>query len=108
MTGGSLAATNVVLGEMDGTGAFTQTGGTSSIASELRISDNHYPGTATYDLQGGSLTAGTVNLNAGGTFTQTGGTLNATTFNLPGGTVTGALENRGLFTYTGGIFRGGC
>ena len=48
---------------------------------------------------GGSLSASTVNLNAGGIFNQTGGSLNAATFNQQGGTVTGALENRGVFNY---------
>ena len=39
-------------------------------------------------------------------FNQTGGTLNATTFNQQGGTVTGALENRGAFNYSSGDFQG--
>ncbi|HEY9073496.1 MAG TPA: hypothetical protein VIN67_05120, partial [Desulfobaccales bacterium] len=63
-------------------------------------------GHGTYNLRGGSLTAGTVNLDAGGTFNQTGGSLYATTFNQQGGTVTGSLENRGTFNYSSGLFDG--
>ena len=59
-----------------------------------------------YNLQGGSLAAGTVNLNPGGTFNQTGGNLNAAIFNQQGGTVEGALENRGTFNYMSGAFSG--
>ncbi len=47
-----------------------------------------------------------VNLNAGGTFNQSGGSLIYNTFNQQGGTVTGALENRGLFNYYSGDFQG--
>ena len=93
LIGGSLAASTEYIGN-SGSGAFTQTGGTNTVSNTLTLASNS-GSSGTYNLQGGSLSAATVNLNAGGLFNQTGGSLNATTFNQQGGTVTGALENRG-------------
>ena len=89
LSGGSLFTTNTIVGN-GGEGTFTQTGGSHTVSQTLTLAA--IPGSSgIYNLQGGSLTAGTVNLNPGGTFNQTGGNLNAATFNQQGGTVTGAL-----------------
>jgi len=85
-------------------GTYTQSGGTHTVTGTLYFC--YLGGTGTYNLQAGSLTAGTVNLNTGGTFNQTGGSLNATTFNQQGGEVQGSLENRGTFNYYSGAFSG--
>ena len=85
-------------------GTFTQTGGTHTVTGTLAISPSGQSGLVA--LEGGRLTAATVNLSAGGTFRQTGGTFSAATFNQLGGTVEGSLENRGTFNYTGGTFTG--
>ena len=88
LSGGSLFTTNTIVGN-GGDGTFTQTGGSHTVSQTLTLAA--LPGSSgIYNLQGGSLTAGTVNLNPGGTFNQTGGNLNAATFNQQGGTVTGA------------------
>jgi outer membrane autotransporter protein len=84
--------------------AFNQTGGTNTTASLFL--KGRYFGTSTYNLSGGSLTAGTVDLNTGGIFNQTGGSLNASLFNQQGGTVAGVLENLGRFNYLSGAFAG--
>ena len=70
--------------------SFTQAAGTASsntVAGSLVLGG---PGASgTYDLQGGTLTAGGIEMNAGGTFKFDGGTANFGTFNLnDGGTVT--------------------
>lgn len=74
---------------------FNQSGGTSSFTgsgSTLTLDSN----AKNYNLSGGTLTAGTIQLNTGGTFTETGGTisglgtltLNGDTLNLGTGTIT--------------------
>ena len=47
-----------------------------------------------------------IQLNAGGSFTQTGGTLVYNTFDMDGGTVNGTLTNGGTFNYAAGTFNG--
>ncbi|MBM4017213.1 MAG: PEP-CTERM sorting domain-containing protein [Planctomycetes bacterium] len=100
---GALVATAETVGA-GAQGTFTQTGGTHTVTGTLAVSPTGAGGT--FSLEGGRLTAATVNLSAGGTFRQTGGTLSAATFNQNGGTVEGQLENRGTFNYTGGTFTG--
>ena len=104
LSGGSLSTANTVVGNW-GEGTFFQTGGSHTVSQTLTLAAIA-GSSGIYDLQGGSLTAGTVNLNPGGTFNQTGGNLNAAIFNQQGGTVEGALENRGTFNYTSGAFSG--
>ena len=85
---------------MVGQGAFNQSNGANLVSDKLYL--GYYSGShGTYNLQGGSLSAATVNLNAGGTFSRTGGTLNATTFNQQGGTST---VNGNIYNQTGGSF----
>ncbi|MCX5654460.1 MAG: PEP-CTERM sorting domain-containing protein [Planctomycetota bacterium] len=100
---GVLAAVNETVAAF-AAGTFTQTGGTHTVTGTLAISPTGAGGI--FSLEGGRLTAATVNLSAGGTFRQTGGTFSAATFNQVGGTVEGSLENRGTFNYTGGTFTG--
>ena len=75
---GNLSATDEIIGDI-GTGAvFTQTGGTNTASGALTLANN--PGSSgTYNLQGGSLSADTFNLNTGGTFNQSGGTFHFNT-----------------------------
>jgi len=84
--------------------SFNQSGGTNTTSS-LTLGGIFF-GSSTYNLSGGNLTAGTIDLNTGGTFNQTGGSLNAALFNQQGGTVTGVLENRGNYNYFSGAFTG--
>ena len=100
---GVLAAVNETVA-FGAAGTFTQTGGTHTVTGTLAISPSGQSGLVA--LEGGRLTAATVDLSAGGTFRQTGGTFSAATFNQLGGTVEGSLENRGTFNYTGGTFTG--
>ena len=100
----SLSAQNEDIGYSGGA-SFSQSGGTNTVGNTLTLGNNSGSHGA-YDLQGGSLSAPTVNLKSGGTFAQSGGTLNVATFNQQGGTVTGVLENRGGFYYFNGAFNG--
>jgi len=63
-----------------GTGVFTQTGGTNTVTDQLVLGSGS-SSSGTYHLQGGTLTAPTVQVNSGGTFDFTGGTLSVDTFN---------------------------
>ncbi|MDD2904576.1 MAG: hypothetical protein PHU44_19265 [Syntrophales bacterium] len=104
LSGGSLSAQFEVFDATRfGENNFTQSGGTNTTASLLLrgiySSFFDYFSTSTYNLSGGSLIAGTIDLYTGGTFNQTGGSLNAAIFNQQGGTVTGVLENRGSFNF---------
>jgi adhesin HecA-like repeat protein len=85
---------------------FVQSGGSNAVTNNLAIAGR--PGSdAIYDLQGGTLKAGAIQLNAGGTFNQTGGAIDpSTSFNQSGGTVTGDLQNSGIYTYNSGTFSG--
>jgi hypothetical protein len=99
--GGTLTAASETIGNT-GIGTFTQAGGTHNVTNILTLAAN--PGsTGTFNLQGGALSAGTINLNAGGTFNRTGGTLNYTTLSLQGGEFVGDLVNQGLLRGTGPI-----
>jgi len=73
------------IGRGNTTGTFTQTGGTNTVTSRLDLAYSNpwgpSTGSGTYHLQGGTLTAPTVQVNSGGTFDFTGGTLSVDTFN---------------------------
>jgi hypothetical protein len=87
-----------------GTATFQQNGGTHTVGL-LDISLNG--GTGLYNLAGGILSAGTVNLRTNGTFNQTGGTIaGGATFEHLGGTVTGTFTNNGTYRYTSGTLTG--
>ncbi len=96
-----LSAYSETVGASGGSGTFTQLGGTNTISYNGQAGGNGIltlaasaGSSGAYDLQGGSLTAVTVNVNDGGTFTQAGGSLSA------------SLVNQGIFTYNGGTFNG--
>ena len=91
----SLSAANQYVG-VEGTGSFTQTGGSNTVNAALYL--GYYSGSSgTYNLQGGRLQAANVNIKSGGTFAQSGGSLNATT----------SLTNAGTYTMAGGTLTGG-
>ncbi len=87
---------------------FNQSGGTATFTGvDLSLGPSQ-----TYNFSGGSHTAGTINLNTGGTFNQTGGTLTFTTFNQNGGaaTFTGVPLSIGTsqaYNLSGGSFSAG-
>ncbi|MBU1055379.1 MAG: hypothetical protein KKC46_16395, partial [Proteobacteria bacterium] len=111
---GSLSADYEYIGN-SGVGVFTQTGGTHEVTNNIYIAYNS-GSTGTYDLQGGTLTAGSIINN--GTFNYSGGTLEADITNNPAGTVSlsgagtrevqGDIINKGTFTVsnTTAIFGG--
>ena len=70
-----------------GTGTFTQTGGTNTVAGTLTLAANT-GSTGSYSLQGGALTAGAIVVNTGGAFSNgsNGGTVACLSFNQTGGT----------------------
>ncbi len=86
-----------------GRGVFTQDMGANTVTGALEIPG--WSGNGTYNLNGGTLTAGNIWLDPRGTFNQTGGTLWPTRFQQSGGTVT-SLNNSGTFTYMSGDFTG--
>jgi outer membrane autotransporter protein len=104
LSSGSLSTIATIIGNL-GIGTFNQTGGSHTVSDTLALTARS-GGSGTYNLQEGSLSAVTISLEPGGTFNQTGGSLNAITFNQQGGTVEGALQNRGTFNYGSGTFSG--
>jgi len=108
LQGGTLTVSgDEVLGRDPGSiGAFTQSGTSMhTVKGTLFISQNA-GAQGTFTLQDGVLTANTVQLNPGGTFSQVGGAMIVTTFNQAGGAVYGGIDNRGTFNYSGGTFNG--
>ncbi len=109
---GTLNTGQLFLG-FNGTGAFTQQGGTVNIANDIRMGD---AGTGTYNLVAGNLLTTDTLVGIGGTgsiFNQSGGSHGITnllsiavnpgssgTYNLSGGTLTAPAVTVG----TGGIF----
>jgi len=98
-TGGTLTAVSETIGDT-GIGVFTQEGGAHNVTNILTLAATG--GSAgTYNLNNGTLSAGTINLNTGGIFNRNGGTLNFTTLNLPGGAFQGDLDTFGTITGSG-------
>ena len=89
----------------DGTGSFTQNGGTHTVSNTLTVATNEYS-SGTYDLQGGLLTVGTLQLNSGGTLAVTGGDFDYGNLNQNGGTINGVLQNQSTFNCSAGVFNG--
>jgi len=102
LSGGQLLVERETIGRY-GVGEFTQSGGTNTVTEGLYFG-YFSTGSGTYSLSGGTLTANAVYMTEGDLFIQTGGTLDAGEFNQDGGTVQGALENRGTFNYSAGAF----
>jgi hypothetical protein len=86
-------------------GSFAQHGGRHVVMQKLSIGGG-LGLNAFYLLDGGLLSAGTVDVAQGGTLTQLGGTLNAGRISLSGGRIEGTLRNQGLFDYSSGVFHG--
>jgi hypothetical protein len=103
LQGGTLSATNEIVGQAGtpllaglcnglicvpssgATGTLTQSGGSNFVSGTLTLAQN--PGASgTYDLQGGTLTAGTIAINPGGTFKFDGGTASFSTMTIAGAT----------------------
>jgi len=106
LSGGTLQADAEIVGK-SGQSVFTQTGGTNTVTKTLTIVDlggEEVWAQGTYNLDGGALTAGTVDNND--TVNQSGGTLdtgtfnNAGTFNQTGGTMTAGTFNNPSFPTT--------
>jgi len=87
---GTTSATTLSTSQISNYGTITQTGGTSIITGSLNIGDN-FGSTGTYGLQGGNLTASTINVGGSGSFSVEGSTLS-----------TNQITNAGIFTQTGG------
>ena len=94
LSGGSLAAYDENIG-YNGSGTFTQTGGSNTLAGSLVIATNE-GSSGSYFLNDGVLSVSDIIVNANGSFTQSGGTVSA-------GSV---LNNHGYFSQTGGTFAG--
>lgn len=115
---GTVSSNNLRVGQ-NGTGTFTQSGGTVTITG-LAIIGNATGSTGTYNLTGGSLSAGGelwVGQNGTATFNQSAGTVSSAnwfvigrdnggngTYNLSGGTVNAATAGGQtvLSSFTGG------
>ena len=81
---GSLTVGTTIIG-YQGSGTFTQSGGTNQTGTLILAELSGSSGA--YNLQGGTLKATSVTVNANGNFDQTGGTMTFTTFNQNAGTV---------------------
>jgi hypothetical protein len=76
--------------------AFTQLGGTNSTSNLTIVSATSSNPSGAYDLQGGTLTAGVITVNNGGSFFFDGGAANFADFVQAGGTVaSGSAANPG-------------
>jgi hypothetical protein len=81
---GSLTVGTLDVG-YQGSGTFTQSGGTNQTGTLILAAFSGSSGA--YTINGGTLKATTVTVNANGNFDQTGGTMTFTTFNQYAGTV---------------------
>ena len=109
LSGGTLTVNgDETVGYNTGSNAtFTQSGANTqhTIAGTLYLARNS-GAQGTFNLQGGTLTVGTVQLNSGGDFIEGGPGFSATTFNQNGGEIDNELLNQGTFNYSGGTFHG--
>ena len=109
LSNGSLTVADEYVGSTElvasaGTGMFTQSGGVHTVTGTLRLGFAA-GGTGTYSLQNGALTAATIDLNLGGTLTQTSGTLSFTNFKQTAGAFSAPslqLANSASLAVTGG------
>ena len=109
LSSGSLTAADEYVGSTElvasaGTGTFTQSGGVHTVLNALHLGFAA-GGTGTYLLQSGTLNASIIDLNLGGTFTQTGGAMSFTNFNQTAGTLsvpTLQLSSTATLTTSGG------
>lgn len=87
----SLSSGYVEIGVVGGSGSFTQAGNTShQVTGELRVGK-----AGSYTLNGGTLSAGKLKIEAGGVVTQTGGTLKLVN--------SADASNAGSFAWIGGL-----
>ncbi|NOX97058.1 MAG: PEP-CTERM sorting domain-containing protein [Nitrospirae bacterium] len=103
LNAGILSAKNEYLGGSSGTGTFTQTGGTNTVANDLYLSHGSLSGgSGIYTQSGGTNTVG--NKLYLGSFTSD----SSGSYNLSGGSLSSGYETIGLvgtatFTQSGGI-----
>lgn len=97
LNGGSLSVRDEIIGNL-GSGIFNQTGGTNLVARDLIIA--RAGGSGTYKFLGGSLSAGTIQVNPGGTFLGAGSLSAQFTNNglVKPGTSIGTLNIVGSYT----------
>jgi len=93
LNGGILTATSLTVGD-SGQGTFNQTGGSSAVTNAVEIAKNAGAAGSAYSLSGGSLTAESMNVNAGGTLDYSGGSLSL-------GSGSGTLSNAGQVNVSG-------
>ena len=93
LNGGQLFTSSEIVGNY-GTGSFTQSGGTHTVSGSLTIAANA-GSSGTYMLQGGTLNAGAIVVNTGGTLT------NSSVISLTGAFAS-ATPSGGSFTQTAG------
>jgi hypothetical protein len=109
LSNGSLTAADEYVGSTElvasaGTGTFTQSGGTHTVTDALHLGFAA-GGTGTYLLQSGTFNAATIDLNLGGTFSQTGGTMTFANFNQAAGAFAASslqLSSTATLTANGG------
>ena len=81
---GALSCYRLIVG-LNGTGAFTQTGGTVTLAYDLRV-DHSSSTRGTYEMTGGELDVpNSITIGNEGTFTLDGGTVRANSVNVAAG-----------------------
>ena len=112
LSGGTLAATGYEYVGYSGTGSFTQSGGTHTVAQRLRLGWNA-GSSGSYDLSGGSLYVAdneTVGIHGSGCFNQSGGTHTAAQLLMIGGNAGASgsynLSNNGSLAVNGAEFIG--
>jgi hypothetical protein len=108
--GGAIQLTNSSVNTDAATNALFGTSLTLDPTRQLSVAGNYTIGgfgTGAVTLAGGSLTvAGSIQLNLGGTLTQSAGKLRYGFLVQNGGTLTNDLVNQSTFTYAGGAFLG--
>lgn len=106
LNAGSLSAADARIGN-NGTGTFTQSGGTHTVSNNLTLGNNAGSNGA-YNLNGGTLTVGSIVNGAGtGTLNIDGGTLNLTGASIDVDYFNVGNIGSGIFTLTGGTHNAG-